>query len=93
MIDGGNRTKDLFLDNFNRYQERIVRSSYSMDFAQSQAIEFGVERAQTILDSTLQLGLLTSSGTPSDLFGGLTPITDTDATVEEIRYEGFAVHN
>ncbi len=93
IVDGNDRTKDLFLDNFNRYQERIVRTSYSMDFAQSQAIEFGVERAQTILDSTLQLGLLTSSGTPSDRFGGLTPITDTDATVEEIRYEGFAVHN
>lgn len=93
IIDGEDRTKDLFLDNFNRYQERIVRTSYSMDFAQDQAIEFGVERAQTILDSTLILGLLSGSAEPSDLFGGLSPITDTDATVEEIRYEGFAVHN
>jgi len=93
IVNGEERTNDLFLDNFNRYQERIVRSSYAMDFAGSQAIEFGVERAQTILDSTLKLGLLTSSGTPSDIFGGLTPITNTNATVEEIRYETFAVHN
>lgn len=93
QIDGANRTKDLFLDNYNLYQERIVRTSYSMGLAESQDLEFGVERAQTILDSTLQLGLLTSTGTPSSDFGGLTPFTDADATVEEIRYEYFAVHN
>ena len=92
-VDGANRTKDLFLDNYNRYRERIVRTSYSMGLNNAQDIEFGVERAQTILDSTLQLGLLTSTGTPSAAFGGLTPFTDANATVEEIRYETFAVHN
>lgn len=92
-VDGSNRTKDLFLDNYNRYRERIVRTSYSMGLNNAQDVEFGVERAQTILDSTLQLGLLTSTGTPSADFGGLTPFTDADATVEEIRYETFAVHN
>lgn len=92
-VDGNNRTKDLFLDNYNRYRERIVRTSYSMGLSNSQDIEFGIERAQTILDSTLQLGLLSSTGTSSAEFGGLTPVTDADATVEEIRYETFAVHN
>lgn len=93
VVDGANRTKNLYLDNFNRYQERIVRSSYSMGLSETQDLEFGMERAQTTLDSTLQLGLLTSSGATSADFGGLTPFTDADATVEEIRYETFAVHN
>lgn len=92
-VDGGNLTKDLFLNNFNRYQERIARSSYAFSFGESQGLEFGIERAQTILDSSLQLGLNLSSGTPSAAFGGLTPITDANATVEEIRYESFLVHN
>ncbi len=93
VVDGSKRTKDLFLDNYNRYRERIIRTSYSMGLSNTQDLEFGIERAQTILDSTLQLGLLTNSGTTSARFGGLTPITDADATVEEIRYETFAVHN
>lgn len=92
-IDSDELTKDLFLDNFNRYQERIVRTSYAFSFGQSQGLELGIERAQTILDSTLQLGLNLSSGTPSSAFGGLVPITDSNATVEEIRYESFMVHN
>ncbi len=86
------RIKDLYLHSLNRYQERIVRSSYSFDFGQDQSLEFGIERAQTILDSALRLGLDTgAAGDPA--FGGLTPITSSDATVEEIRYEAFAVHN
>ncbi len=93
LVDGSDRTKDLFLDNFNRYQERIIRSSYSMGLTQTQDIEFGLERAQTILDSTLKLGLLSSSEPGSSDFGGLTPSIDANATVEEIRYEASAVHN
>lgn len=92
-VDGDDLTKDLFLNNFNRYQERIARSSYAFSFGGNQGLEFGIERAQTILDSSLQLGLNLSSGTPSAAFGGLTPITDSNATVEEIRYESFLVHN
>lgn len=84
---------DLFLNTFNRYQERIVRSSYSMNLTPSQDLEFGLERAQTILDSNLKLGALTAMGPVSDEFGGLTPITNANATVEEIRDEAFAVHN
>jgi len=89
----GNWEKDLYLANFNRYQERILRTSYSFGFTDSQNLEVGIERAQTILDSSLQLGLFRSTGTPNPAFGGLTPITNSNATVEEIRYESFLVHN
>lgn len=92
-IDGESRSKDLFLANFNRYQERIVRSSYSFAFAETQNIEFGIERAQTILDSSLQLGLLTASGAASPAFGGLPESNNANASVEEIRYESFLIHN
>ncbi|MEQ8953956.1 MAG: TonB-dependent receptor, partial [Gammaproteobacteria bacterium] len=92
LIDGSNRTKDLYLATYDRYQEQIVRSSYSMGLAADQDLEFGIERAQTTLDSTLKLGLLTG-GVTSPQFGGLTPSSNSNATVEEIRYEGFAVHN
>lgn len=92
-LSGASRTKDLFLANFNRYQERIIRSSYSMAFAGSQNIEVGIERAQTILDSSLQLGLLSASGTAGPAFGGLPESNNANATVEEIRYESFLIHN
>ena len=88
-----NTTKDLFLATFNRYQEKIFRTSYAMNLNPVQDLEFGIERAQTTLDSTLKLGLETANGPISSVFGGLTPITNSDATVEEIRYEAFAVHN
>ncbi|MGI9250243.1 MAG: TonB-dependent receptor plug domain-containing protein [Pseudohongiellaceae bacterium] len=86
-------TLDLYLARFNRYQERIVRSSYIMDLGGSQAIEFGVERAHTILDADLKLGLLTATGDPSAALGGLPLSSSGAATVAEIRYESFAVHN
>lgn len=83
---------DLYLRNYARNRERIVRSSYIFDLTDSQNVEAGVERAQTILDTSLQLGLLTSrAGSPA--FGGLTPITNANGTVEEMRYEYFAIHN
>jgi len=87
------RTKDLFLANFNRYQERIVRSSYSFAFAGNQNIEAGIERAETILDSSLQLGLLSGSGVASQAFGGLPEVNNANASVEELRYESFIIHN
>ena len=83
---------DLYLRNYARNQERIVRSSYIFDLFETQNIEAGVERAQTILDTSLQLGLLTSQ-TGSPRFGGLTPFTDANGTVEEMRYEYFVIHN
>ena len=88
-----NRSKDLFLKTFNQYEEKILRSSYSLSLNSTQDIELGVERAQTTLDSTLGHGLLSETGSISESFGGLTPITNSDATVEEVRYEAFAVHN
>jgi len=91
----GSETKNLFLDSGSVAQERIVRSSYTTGLASGQDIEFGVERAQTILDSTLRLGTASSTGTPSAAFGGLVPQTVANANtkVEEIRIEPFAVHN
>jgi len=92
-VDGSDLNKDLFLHNFNRYQERIARTSYAFGLTASQDLELGIERAQTILDSSLQLGLLPAGDSLPIEFGGLTPITNSNATVEEIRYEAFAVHN
>jgi outer membrane receptor for ferrienterochelin and colicins len=91
-IDGADRNKNLYLSSFERNQERIVRSSYTFDLFSAQSLEAGVERAQTILDTSLQLGLLTGGDT-SDYFGGLTGIRDNNGTVEEMRYEYFAIHN
>ncbi len=66
-----------------------------MDIFQGQNIEFGAERAQTILDSNLALGVASSIGTPSDDVGGLVPVPvpNANSSVEEIRYEPFIIHN
>ena len=91
---GGPETKNLFLDTSSRERERIVRTSYAWDLVEGHNLEFGIERAQTILDSSLKIGL-PIPGIPSADHGGLTPIPQPNAvaTVEEIRYEGFAFHN
>ena len=88
-VNGDDRTQDLHINFANTYQERILRSGYTFDFpgSDNQSLELGIERAQTILDSNLQLDLLSSDG------AGVTPASFSDATVEEIRYESFAVHN
>ncbi len=91
-IEADERIKNLYLSSFERNQERILRSSYTFDLFNAQALEIGAERAQTLLDSSLQLGLL-SGGETSDLFGGLTGVRNADGTVEEMRYEYFAIHN
>ena len=93
IVDDATRTKDLHLNNFVNNQERIVRSSYIFDFLEDHNIEAGVERAQTILDTSLQLGLLDEDEPGDPRFGGLAPITDSIGTVEEMRYEYFAIHN
>ena len=89
------RTKNLFLDSSSISQERIVRSSYTTSLTEGQDIEMGVERAQTILDSKLRLGLASTTGTASAAFGGLVPqvVSNANSRVEEMRYEPFAVHN
>lgn len=84
--------KNLFLETYNKYAEKIFRTSYSTDLNLSQDLEIGIERAQTTLNSNLKLGLLTGDFA-LNRFGGLTAVNDSNATVEEIRHEAFAVHN
>lgn len=90
----GPEQKNLFLDSESRTRERIARSSYTWNIAAAQTLEIGIERAQTILDSALKMGL-NVSGTPSNEHGGLVPVALplANSTVEEVRYEGFIVHN
>ena len=88
--------KNLFLDSGSVTKERIIRSSYTLDlFGGSQDIELGAERAQTILDSNLALGVRSNNGIPSAAFGGLVPVSvsNSNSTVEEMRYEPFVIHN
>ena len=91
----GTEQKNLFLGTSSVIEERILRSSYTFDLVDSQNVEFGIERAQTTLDSELQLAILSSKGTPSPALGGLVPqiVPNSDAVVEEIRYEPFVIHN
>ena len=89
-------SKNLFLDSTSTTKERIIRSSYTLDmFGGSQDIEFGAERAQTILDSSLALGTLNPNGISSAAVGGLVPVDIPNArsSVEEMRYEPFVIHN
>ena len=95
VLAGGTERKNLFLDSGSTTKERIVRGSYTFDIFEGQDIELGAERAQTILDSTLAIGVLNSRGTPSAVHGGLVPVpvANSNSSVEEIRYEPFAIHN
>ncbi len=92
QIDGDTKERDLFLSNIERTRERIVRSSFIANLSEAQSVEAGVERAQTILDTSLQLGLFGDSN-DGERFGGLSAVTDSTGTVEEMRYEYFAIHN
>jgi outer membrane receptor for ferrienterochelin and colicins len=95
VLSDSSTQKNLFIDTKTITDERIVRSSFTMGVTDTQDIEFGVERAQTILDSELILGLLSSTGTPSPAAGGLVPqkVSNANSQVEELRYEPFAIHN
>jgi len=95
VFGNGSESKTLFLDNSNVITERILRSSYTTDLFETQNIEFGVEAAQTILNSDLLLGVASSTGTPSAAHGGLVPVDvpNANTTVEEMRFEPFAIHN
>jgi outer membrane receptor for ferrienterochelin and colicins len=85
--------KNLFLDTSSVYQEKIVRGSYTFNLAGGQGVELGVERALTTQDSGLRQGVRTAAPGVAE-YGGLTPVVLANAfgTVEEIRYEPFAVH-
>ena len=91
---GGTETKNLFLSSQSSYSERIVRSSYTMNLREGQGLELGVEAAQTVQDSALKQGVLRATGS-NPAFGGLTPVPlpNANSTVEENRYEPFAIHN
>ncbi|MCH8175387.1 MAG: TonB-dependent receptor plug domain-containing protein [Proteobacteria bacterium] len=91
---GEEENKNLFLNNSSRYRENIIRTSYTWNVAAGQGLELGFEAARTIQDTDLKLGLPVS-GQASPQFGDLVPVPLPNAvsTVEEIRYEGFAVHN
>jgi len=91
----GTEAKDLYLATASTTRERIIRASHTMGIFDGQDVEFGVERAQTILDSSLRYAIASSTGTPSAAFGGLVPqsVSIADSTVEEIRIEPFVVHN
>ena len=96
LVGGGKEEKNLFLDSGSTTRERIVRGSYTFDiFSGAQDLEIGAERAQTILDSKLALGIINPLGTPSEAAGGLVPVSldNANSEVEEIRYEPFLIHN
>jgi len=88
--------KTLYVESNRRTRERIARSSYIWSLADNQDMQIGLERAQTILDSSLFIGTATSTGVASPRYGNLTPqpgSTNPGSTVQEMRYEGFAIHN
>ena len=89
------KEKNLYLDSWGNTKERIVRGSYTFNIYDSQDIEIGAERAQTILDSNLALGLSNAIGLSSDSVGGLIPVSvgNANSVVEEMRYEPFIIHN
>jgi hypothetical protein len=93
--DDNSETKNLFLKSGSTTRERIARGSYTFDIFEGQDIEIGGERAQTILDSNLALGLSNRSGSPSSDVGGLIPVavSNANSSVEEVRYEPFIIHN
>lgn len=95
QVGSDEETKDLFLFSAARDRERIVRSSYTFNLLAGQAIETGVEIAQTIRDSEIRLGNDNAGGEPSAVHGGLFPVDVDNAlsSVDEIRSEYFAIHN
>ena len=95
VFDDGNEAKNRYLASGRTNQERIVRGSYTMGVGDGQNLEFGAERAQTILDSSLRLGLPSTTGVPAADYGDLVPqtVSNANSSVEEIRVEPFVVHN
>jgi len=93
ITDSGDN-KSLYLYNIGRDRERILRSSYTFSPVSGHGLEVGMERAQTLRNSQLRLGLAIP-GIASNTVGGLVPVPVDNSTseVEEIRYEAFAMHN
>ena len=95
VVANGGSTKNLYIYKADTTKERIVRGSYTMGLFEGQDIEMGVERAQTIVDSSLKLGVVSATGIPSADHGGLVPsaVSGANDSVEELRYEPFVIHN
>lgn len=95
VAEEGSEELTLFLDTGSVTKERIARGSYTFDFFESQDVEIGIERAQTILDSRLAYGVVDAAGTPDPSLGGLVAqsVSNAVSTVEEMRYEPFLIHN
>ena len=95
VADEGSEELTLYLDTGSVTKERIARGSYTFDFFESQDVEIGIERAQTILDSRLAYGVVDATGTPDPSLGGLVAqsVSNAVSTVEEMRYEPFLIHN
>ena len=93
-LEDEEKIPSLYLRNLGRDRERIARTSYTFNVADRQGLEFGMEGAQTIRDSGLRMGL-DIPGDPAPDFGNLVPVSvdNSESTVEEVRYESFAVHN
>jgi outer membrane receptor for ferrienterochelin and colicins len=96
-VSGSTEDKNLFINSLGRDQERIARTSYTFDLSDSQGVELGIEAAQTIRNNGLYVGTndVDATGAGSELTGGLfrSDIGNAFSTIEEIRYENFAIHN
>src|SRR5690554_3191826 len=92
----GAESKNPYPESNARTRERIGQGTYSWRLSDTQDMQLGLERAQTILDTSLFYGSGSATGTTSPRYGGLVPVrsaSNPGSTVEEMRYEGFAVHN
>ena len=90
------RDKTSYLQSDRTTRERIGQGSYSWRLSDTQDMQVGFERAQTILDTRLLVGSATATGAANVAYGGLVPVLSSSnqgSTVEEMRYEAFAVHN
>lgn len=95
-LQSSDERKSLYVESNSRTRERIAQTTYNWSLSDTQDMQLGIERAQTILDSSLLIGRDTGSAAPSPAFGGLRPalsVSNLGSAVEEMRYEGFAVHN
>lgn len=92
----GAKDKSQYLQSDKTTRERIAQASYSWGLSTGHDLQLGVERAQTILDTALFLGSADANGNASPNYGNLAPVlsaSNPGSSVEEMRYETFAVHN
>ncbi len=83
------RLRDLSLRNKSVNSERIYRGVYTRPVSEGQNLELGLERAQTILATELDLSRLNLIS--NELVEVAVP--NALSEIEEIRYEGFVVHH